>query len=274
MSAPFDPHEPSGSAADHSHNAKPRAAEGRGRAAACAADGGAEAAAVRRRPARLAHRRAHSQCLPHWPLDRRSGHDHALHHVGGDPLGRRVGEAASAYDVQSRHLSAVSVAGPWPRCRRCRADGDRRACRQPARPHACVVGRTDDVADADRAQRLWRDQTDLRKRDRDGCSQPARFPESRPHRISIKRSVVDCVRHRRDGRRNRREQTRRRGRSLERLHADRHRAADGLHLLRAAPRRHLSQDDGRGSGEDRHLGRHRHAERSSEAAQRQSGARR
>ena len=72
----------------------------------------------------------------------------------------------------------------------------------------------------------------------------------------VQGAVVDRVRHRRDDGRGRRHDARRRGGPADGVHADRHRAADRLRLLPAAPQRRVPRHEHRGRGEGDHLGRH------------------
>ena len=185
-------------------------------------------------------RRAAAQLLSHRAHHRRSRDAHGLYHLVVHQLRRRVVEAA-----HPAHLSC-----PKPICRsRSRASGfcsasivsdpDRGACRQPAGPLAHLVRRNDARSHADRAQRLSRSEADFRIHGHDG-RHAAWLPEGGPDRVSLQGALVARLRHRRDQGRDQPDQAGRRGGSAHRLHADRHRAADGLHLLYAAPRCHAS----------------------------------
>ena len=101
-------------------------------------------------------------------------------------------------DLQSRILRPL----PDPRrrpavCHR-RADPDRRARRQPARPLADQRRRDGARAHADRAQRLPGPQADLRIGG-DGLDAEPELPEGRPDGVSLQGHLVDRVRHRRGG---------------------------------------------------------------------------
>ncbi len=157
----------------------------------------------------LAHRRAAAQLLPDRSRHRRPRHHHALFRLVVHQRHGRLDQAVRAQGLPARHLSAVRGAGLRPHRRHRGADADRRARRQPARPHAHLLRRADGRRHADRAQRLPRAEADLRighHRHRPGPG----LPEGRAHRVSLQGPVVDRVRDGRDDGRGRRVAARRR----------------------------------------------------------------
>ncbi len=90
--------------------------------------------------------------------------------------------------------------------------------------------------------------------------------ESRAHRVPVEGPVVDRVRYRRDHGRGGSGGARRRERSADRVHADRHRAADGVRMLPAAAQRGDARHDHRGCRQGDHLGRHGDAGEPGQAA--------